>query len=256
MKKITLPKELLNLPHPWSKTQPTLRREAIRSLSYEFNSIKTALNVLERSLHTLSELTLLNMDSIPEDLIEHWEFSAEWLAETIPTFDEFDLVKVEQFLIEEEGFGSPSPNLVFSVGEYWVWWITWDIEDAALDWVEDALMKTRDLILISRFLQIASRYWQKIEPRFAQSLLGASAMIGRQKALPLLERVEQHPNASKALKETARDYREFVLDNREKWLPDSDANQERLPEVQGHKRALLLRPQPAFGQLAIAHGMA
>lgn len=245
MKEISLPKELLNLPQPWGLTDPEQRRQQIGSLSYEFNSSKTALKVLERSLHSLSELTLSETDCIPEDMITYWAFTAQWLAFSIPMLDEFNLVKVEEFLIREQGIDSPSPDLVFDVGEYWVWWVTKSIEKATLNWVEDALMKTRDLILISRFLHIAERYWQKIKPRLAQSLLSASAMIGRQKALPLFERVEQNANAPEEVKETARDYRQFVLDNPEKWLPDAD---EELPE----KRALFVLPQPAFGQLAIA----
>jgi len=119
--------------------------------------------------------------------------------------------------------------------------------------VEDALMATREPVLISRFLHITSRYWQKIEPRFAQSLLGASAMIGWQKALPLFESVEQHPEASQAVKETVRNYRRFVLKHPEKWLPDSDP-----PKKWPEKRALFvptqpadsLRAPPALGQLA------
>ncbi len=248
MKNITLPKELLNLPQPWANTHPRQRREALRSLSYEFSSSKTALNVLERCLHTLSELTLSNSDVIPEELYELWSFSVEWLAETIPTFEEFDLVKIKQFLITEEGFDSPSPELIRAVADYWIWWVTWDIERAALYWIQHALQATRNPILISRFLHIASRYWHKLSPDFAQSLLSASAMIGRQKAFPLLESVAQHPNASEAVKETARDYRQFVYKYPEKWLPDSEA----LEEMSANKNEQMVRriTQPALPQLA------
>ena len=121
MKEITLPKELLNLPQPWGITQPMRRREAIRSLNYETGSIKTALNVLERCLHTLSQLRYNNSNCIPEEMITYWAFSAHWLAEKIPTFEEFDLVKVEQFLIHDEGIDSPSSELTKDVAEYWIW---------------------------------------------------------------------------------------------------------------------------------------
>ena len=190
MKEITLPKELLNLPQPWGMTHPDERRQLLGSLSYEFNSIKRALNVLERSLHALSQLTYNKSNCIPEEMYTYWDFSAQWLAERIPTLDELDLSKVEEFLICDERIDSPSPDLIFDVAEYWVWWVTWDIEDAVLYWVEDALMATREPILISRFLLIASRYWPKIEPRFAQSLLRRSAMIGWQKARPLFDSVD------------------------------------------------------------------
>ncbi|MGB0383545.1 MAG: hypothetical protein ACPGWR_01865 [Ardenticatenaceae bacterium] len=223
MKEITLPKELLNLPQPWGKTHPKQRREGIDLLSYEMDSIKTALNVLERCLHTLSELTLSENDCIPDDLHELWTFSANWLALSIPTFDDFDLKKVEQFLINDEGIDSPSPELIRDVGEYWLWWVTWEIERAVLRWVQRALMKTREPSLISDFLYVAERYWLLVEPDLGSSLLSRSAMIGWQKALPLFESVEQNPKASEDILETVRDYRDLILDNPHKWLPESDA---------------------------------
>jgi hypothetical protein len=248
MKNIVLPKELLNLPQPWAMTHPELRRQQLGLLNYEKGSIKTALNVLERSLHSLSQLTVSKTDCIPEDMITYWAFSAEWLAERIPTFDEFNLVKVEQFLMSDEGIDSPSPELIFDVAEYWVWWVTYDIEKAALKWVEDALMKTRERILISRFLNIAKRYWQKVQPPMAQSLLSSSAIIGWQKALPLFLSVEQNLAASEAVKETARDYREFVLDYPHRWLPEPQDKE----ELSANERLQLAqrRIPPALGQLA------
>jgi len=250
MKTMTLPKELLNLPQPWGKTHPKPRREALGSLSYETGSIKTALNVLERCLHTLSELTLSENDCIPEELIELWTFSANWLALRIPTFDDFDLKKVEQFLINDEGIDSPSPELIRDVAEYWLWWVTWEIERAVLRWVQRGLMKTREPILISRFLYIAERYWQELEPDLASSLLSRSAMIGWQKALPLFESVEQNPNASEDVLETVRDYRDLILDNRHKWLPDSDGFSE-LPTSENESDHLPQpTAQPALAELA------
>jgi hypothetical protein len=248
MKNITLPKELLNFPQPWGKTHPERRREGIDLLSYETNSIKTALNVLERCLHTLSDLTFSISEHIPEELYELWASSAQWLALRIPTFDDFDLKKIELFLINDEGIDSPSPDMIRDVGEYWLWWVTWEIERAVLRWVQHALMKTRDLNLISDFLYIAERYWLLVEPNFASSLLSRSAMIGWQKALPLFESVEQNPKASALVIETVRDYRDLILDNPHKWLPESDAFSELLTNDSNHLPQTTT--QPALAELA------
>ena len=248
MKEITLPKELLNLPQPWGITQPMRRREAIRSLSYETSSIKTGLNVLERCLHTLSQLRYNENNCIPEEMITYWDFSVQWFAESMPTFDDFNLVKIKQILICDEGIDSPSLELILDVAEYWVWWVTWDLEEATLYWVQRALMKNRDPILISRFLLIAERYWQKIEPRFAESLLSRSAMIGWQKALPLFESVEQNPKVSEDIMETIRDYRDLISDNPHKWLPESDAFSEFLTNESAHLPQTTT--QPTLAELA------
>ena len=240
-----LPKELLNLPQPWGMTHADERRQQLGLISYEFNSIKTALNVLERSLHALSLLTYNKNNCIPKEMLTYWDFSAQWLAERIPTFDELNYSKVEEYLINDEMINSPPPELIFDVADYWIWWVTRGIKGAALRWVESALYKTREPILISRYLLIVSRYWQKIEPRFVQSLVGASSMIAWQKALPLFYRIEQHPNAAEAVKDTVRNYREFILQNPEDWLPDSDVDLE-----WSDKKAVFVPTHPVLGQLA------
>ena len=244
IKEITLPVKLRNLPQPWAETDFMRRRTQLKTLSDEPHEIKTALNVLERCLHTLSLLPPLSElgNLIPESLMEYWDFTAQWLAQDMPTLDELRLSKIEGKL-KESAIDSPSPELIKDVADYWVWWVTRDIFEAALRWTKRALMKNRDLILISRFLLIASRYWQKIKPRLGMLLLTASAMIGRQKALPLLELVEQTPEAPELLKETARDYREYVLDNPDKWLPEA-------PEQEEAPQTKRVATQPAFGQLA------
>jgi hypothetical protein len=207
-------------------------------------------------LHTLSDLTFSISEHIPEELYELWASSAQWLALSIPKFDDFDLEKLEKFLINEEGIDSPSPELIRDVGEYWLWWVTWEIERTVLRWVEDALMKTRQLSLISDFLYMVELYWQRLDPDFASSLLGASAMIGRQKALPLFESVEQNPRASEEVIETVRDYRDLILDNPHKWLPESDAFSELLTNDSDHLPQPTLRQaqgtatQPALAELA------
>lgn len=246
IKEITLPKELLNLPQPWGETDFIRRHEQIKRLNYERREIKRALNVLERCLHPLSQLPPPKefSDVMIQSLMEYWSFTARWLADEMPTLDELRLYKVERKL-KEYGIESPSPTLTLELAEEWLWSVVSSIEKAALYWVQDALMKTRDPILIARFLHIASQHWQKMDEELAQLLLSCSAMIGQQEALPLLESVEQNPLASQAVKETARDYRRFVLKHPEKWLPEPD--NEKMPTKQSHP---FYPRQPALGQLA------
>ena len=75
-------------------------------------------------------------------------------------------------------------------------------------------------------------------------------MIGWQKALPLFESVEQHPNASEDILETVQDYRDLILDSPEKWLPESDAFTQ-LP-VNGNENGHLQQrtEQPTVAELA------
>ncbi|MGB0384192.1 MAG: hypothetical protein ACPGWR_05140 [Ardenticatenaceae bacterium] len=245
IKEITLPKELLNLPQPWAKADFMHRHKQLDMLTSQPNEIETALNVLERCLHSLCLLSPLKKsgDLIPDSLMEYWGFTAQWLAEDMPTLDYFSLLKVEGKLTEY-GIQSPPAALIVDLAEYWIWSVVFDIADSALYWVQRALMKTREPILISRFLYMAERYWQEVEPDFASSLLSRSATIGWQKALPLFESVEQNPKASEEVIETVQDYRELILDNRHKWLPESDPFSE-WPTSENESDHL---PQPALRQ--------
>jgi len=210
MKEISLPKTILGLPHPWGITSITQRRQQIERLNYSSDEVKTALNVLERCLQALSELMLPSGDSIPESLREYWDFSTEWLAEKMPTVDDFDFTKVEE-LLKEEGIEFPSEQMIKDVAESWLWSVGQDIANTALRWLEDGFRKAKDTVPVSHFLEIASRYWQQIDPRLAQSLLSRSAMIGWQEALPLLECVEHNTSVASSVRQTAQDYRELIL---------------------------------------------
>lgn len=211
MKEITLPTPLIELPLPWAMTRVMERHKQLERLGYQASEIQTALNVLSRCLCTLSRLSRPPLDAIPQSLREYWAFTAEWLAREMPTLDELRLYKIERKLKEYE-IESESRE-TFQLASYWLWWQVFDLADTTLNWLEDALMETREPTLISDFLRLASRYWQQVEPDLAQSLLISSAMIGQPKALPLLKSVELSPSASSSLRETARDYRQLIVDS-------------------------------------------
>jgi len=135
MKEISLPETIVGLPHPWCITSATQRRQQIEILKYSSDEVKTVLNVLEQCLQALSELTLPPGDSIPESLRECWDFSAEWLAEKMPTVDDFDLIKVKEVL-KEEGIESPSELMIEEVAESWLWSVGQDIANTTLRWVD------------------------------------------------------------------------------------------------------------------------
>jgi hypothetical protein len=210
MKQISLPETIVGLPHPWCITSATQRRQQIEILKYSSDEVKTVLNVLEQCLQALSELTLPPGDSIPESLGEYWDFSVEWLAEKMPTLDDFDLIRVKEVL-KEEGIESPSELMIEEVAESWLWSVGQDIANTALRWLEDGFTKAKDAVLISRLIEIVSRYWKGIDPRLAQSLLSRSAMICWQEALPLLESVECNTSVASSIRQTAQDYRELIL---------------------------------------------
>ncbi|MBD2767348.1 hypothetical protein IC235_05525 [Hymenobacter sp. BT664] len=215
MKKIALPETIVGLPHPWCVSSAIERHKQIEALNHSLDEVETVLNVLERCLQAQSKLTLPTGDSIPESLTEYWNFTTEWFAEKMPKVDDFDLTIIEEILKGEE-IESPSEQMIEKVAELWLWSVAQDIANIALIWLEDALRKPKNTFLVSHLIAIASRYWQQVDSRLAQSLLSRSAMIGRQEALPLLNSVESNTSVASAIRQTAQDYREFILDSNNK----------------------------------------
>ncbi|GAA6617839.1 hypothetical protein [Scytonema sp. NUACC26] len=217
MKPITLPKSLLKLPYPWHISSGTQRRQQIEKLSYSPDESETSLEVLEQCLHTLSQFKLPSEDSIPESLMQYWDFSAEWLAQSMPTLGDFDLAKVEERLKEYE-MASPTVAMVEDVGEYWLWWVLKDIVSTILKWLEDVFRKAKNVVPISRLIDITLRYLQQVEPHIAQSLLSCTAVIGWNEALPLLECVERNTSISSSVIDSARGYRQWILGSKSSAL--------------------------------------
>lgn len=199
---------LVRLPHPWSMTHSMQRDEELERLNCTADSLKIALDVLNRCLYILSRETLPPVDAVPESLMEYWGFTAEWLADEMPTLDEFNLHKIDKLLKE---YGTNSPLVLKQLASYWLWWLTYDIEEAILDWMRDNLRGAKNHPYVPSFLAIVSRYWDKLSPRMTESLLLASASIGRQKALPLLDSIERDSSAKPSIRKSAQDYRRWIV---------------------------------------------
>lgn len=193
----------------------------------------------------LSQLTLSSQESIPEDLLQYWDFSADWLARKIPAFDDFERAKVAEFLTEY-GIESPSAKMIGEVASYWFWWVTRDITKAVLRWIHEPLKAQKDSSQVTRLLQMTERYWSRINPRLTQYLLGRCAIIGWDKALPYLSRIELNPEALPDVRKTARDYRRLILNNPDKWKPLSEGSPEfSINEtIKAAQRTLGLSPIP------------
>ncbi len=215
MKNSYIPQSLLKLPQPWSLTSNTHRKKQLRALKIKPEAINKALDVLEQCLQALSLLKPSSEDSLPESLIEYWELSVEHLSNEIPSLEYFSVNKVKAFL-EDQGIDKPSDTQIDETVNYWLWWIAQDTAKAALKRIGDALRTTKETKETLRLLDIISRYWSKIDEQFAQSLLSRCAVIAGQRALPLLQSVEQGLSTPESIKNTVRDYRNLVLEQRAK----------------------------------------
>jgi len=211
MNSVVIPDSLLRLPFPWCLTSRRKREEQIQILPSTSEEIKTALDLLELSLKLFSDLPRPKEESLPKDFHDYWSFYTEWIAEKIPTVDEFNISCSEE-LLTEENLESLSAQMIEDVANYWIWTTTWDLVDTSSRWLEKILKTHEDSTAISRFLDIANRYWPINDRVLAVNLIVSSTRIAWTDAIPLLESVEKIAT-DPYLQELAQSYRNLVLNN-------------------------------------------
>ena len=211
MTKIEVPINLLHLPSPWYITSWSNRLEYVDALNGDKRTFEKALVALERSLAVLSHYEYPEGKSIPEEMTEYWNFTAEAIADKIPSLDDFESIKVKE-VFREQGVESVSELMIEEACQKWFWTVARDIASGSIAWLRKAMRDCQDTELSANYLAIASHYWQLPIPNgLTVSLIGASDTIAGEKAIPLLEEVEQN-SQDKELADMARSYKRLMLD--------------------------------------------
>ena len=211
MKTITIPINLLKLPYPWNLTSFSERGKRLKVLSINQKAIENALMVLECSLLFLSQNPFIEGESIPEDMREYWDIAAEGISEKISTIDEFDLKKIEQDL-HLNNIDSPSEIMIEETAQRWIWTVARNLARSSIAWLKNTMKNCQDIELVDKYLAITSRYWQSSIPDgIITSLVGASDTIAGEKAISLLEEVQQN-SQDKELADMARDFKRLMVD--------------------------------------------
>jgi hypothetical protein len=77
--------------------------------------------LVERVLDALETVPLVDKRELPDDVLVGWSFTAEWLAEAMPTMSAITRDALAERL--REHFGNPPPALVDAIGRFWVRWL-------------------------------------------------------------------------------------------------------------------------------------
>jgi hypothetical protein len=211
MKIIVVPNGLLQLPYPWCITSRTEIYKQLQTLPHSTTEINTALTVFEHCLEILLQLTCPVTELVPEDILTYWGFSTDWIAEKIPTVEQFELSKIQEFL-QEQNVESIPDKMVEELAEYWIWSTTHYLANTSSQWLEKTLTVNQDATAIASFLDIVTRYWQQTDRRLAGKLIIRSTEVAGKDAIPLLEAVE-NTSTDDSLRELAQSYHNLILDN-------------------------------------------
>ena len=211
MKTIVVPDKLLKIPFPWNITSNSIRWKYIDALDANKQTMEKALLGLNLSLEVLSKLHFPEGEHLPEDIDDYWMFMVEEIARKIPTFKEFDLAYVEKVFYEDK-IESITRSMIEEAAETWIWTVTRNIVGSNLSWLEKSMNNCQDSELVNRYLAIASHYWQSpIPDELITNLVGVSKWIAGERAIPLLEKVEQ-TSQDKELADLARDFKRLMVD--------------------------------------------
>ena len=211
MKTIEIPKDLLELPFPWNVPHNGTRSDYINVLDKDRRTLEEALAVLEQLLLFLSQHKEPEGKLIPEEMTEYWNFTVSAISRDIPTLEDFNLSKIEKkFHLSK--IELLSEEMIIEAARKWIWTIAYDTARSIVLWLEKAMNNCQDPELVDRYLAIASRYWQSSIPEvLATKLVAASDYIAGERAIPLLEKVEQ-TSQDKDLADLARDFKRLMVD--------------------------------------------
>ena len=211
MKTIKVPKKLLKIPSPWDITSDSIRWKYIDALDANKQTMEKALLGLNLSLDVLSKLHFPEGKHLPEDIDDYWMFIVEEIARRIPTFKEFNLAYIEKVFYEDK-IESITELMIEEAAETWIWTVTRNIVGSNLSWLEKSMNNCQNSKLANRYLAIASHYWQSSLPdELITSLVATSKWIAGEKAIPLLEEVQQNSH-DKELADMARDFKRLMVD--------------------------------------------
>ena len=204
-----LPRELADLPHPWNLTSDRARRAVLANWTADPRTTQDALLALERSLLALPDLPEPPDDALPADLMEYFDFTADWLAESMPELDDLSTTTIAKLLSERTG--SPAPETeVRSLARHWLRYVTVGITQAASRWLSHALELLHDLPEVDRFLAIAERELPRQPIDLASGLLSDIARQGHGQSDSLLARVVTDERADPELRRHARSLRVWL----------------------------------------------
>jgi hypothetical protein len=196
---------LAGLPEPWCLTHGSQRRRQAAQLPSDPHTIAGVLAVLERCLQALGDVSAPTDDCVPESLLPYWAFTAEWLAEEMPTLDSVSTETTARLLETRQ---LDAPGTAEALARYFAYWAAEDVVDSILAWLRSAgeLSPAHR----HRLVELTSRFWISVPVALAAALFRTAADVAGAEAQPVLDAVAGDPAASQAVKNAAANYRTWI----------------------------------------------
>jgi hypothetical protein len=203
----TVPPELRNLADPWALTSARARHQAITGSTSL--SVDEALAALDATLTALPDLVEPAPDDLPADLIDYFDFTADWLAEAMPRLPNLTPSTVQAMLTERAGTATSDTEAVALLA-FWLRYITVGVAKDALSWLSDRLRGPDSGPAVGRFVRLITREVARQPVDLASTLLTRLSDLGPAIATPVLDAVLADPATDPELRDHAVRYRRFL----------------------------------------------
>lgn len=204
-----LPEELEKLPSPWNITGYAQRSAAVQVLAKDAEQITIALDGLENCFQASVGFPSSGVE-LPAEVASLWAVIDMWLAELMPSLQEFSATRVEQLLKQKFGAGLPAEAIALQ----WLQATVNAIIRSILYWLKDAMMPGKNGPRQNRLLALAEHYWRSLDDEGKMLLIDVVTFITWRAALPMLAAIEQDPHISEQVRDSTQRYRLWVIHTR------------------------------------------
>jgi hypothetical protein len=207
---VELPADLAGLPAPWNLSSSRARGERLGARGTDAAAARSALTALDRALAAFPGLPDPPEEALPAELADSFDFTAEWLAEAMPTLDDLSAATIATLLERRLPGHEPDPGQVDALAGRWLLYTTADIIRSALNWLETGLRQLGDPALVEELLALVARRLPDQPPGLAATMLTHAARIARGRARPLLATVAGDDKADAGLRDHASSLRTWL----------------------------------------------
>jgi hypothetical protein len=217
-----VPPALRDLADPWALTSARARHQAVNGSAAL--PVDAPLAAVDAALTALPDLDDPAPGDLPGELIDYFDFTAEWLAEAMPRLQDLTVPTAHAMLTERAGAPTPESATVALLA-FWLRYITVGVAKDALSWLSDRLAGPDPGPGVDRFVQLISREVARQPVDLASTLLTRLSELGPAIATPVLTTVIADPATDAELRDHAVRYRRFLTAPPAGENPPSDGDQ-------------------------------
>jgi hypothetical protein len=170
MKSIEIPSLLTDLQYPWNVCSHIKRMKLVNQLPKNKDNLDTSLKLFKSSLAAFTEILQPETNLFPEDEIENWQYTNEFIADSLSNFSDMNVDTIDYF-IDRRKFDKKSDHLKDQILNFWVWFNILEIINDSSEFIKQYLETNKDQYVSEEFVLVLSKYWEKLDYAMLSDLI-------------------------------------------------------------------------------------